>query len=61
MITKSYHKPYTYYLFRDDNTEIEFVKFNGVPARFKGNKKFTKKDKELINKYFKTPKTQELK
>ncbi len=58
MITKSFHKPNTYYLFRDDNTEIEFLKRKGVPPKIKGDKKFTNKDKETINNYFKLSKNE---
>lgn len=53
MITKSYHKPYIFYLFRDDNTEVEFQKKLGLTVRIIGDYKFSKKDKEYINKYFK--------
>ena len=53
MITKSLHKPNTYYLFRDDNTELEFEKRKGVPPKIKGDYKFRSEDKEAINNYFK--------
>lgn len=54
MITKSYHRAYRYYLFRDDNTEVPFEKRPGVPPKIIGDFKFRKEDIEIINNYFKT-------
>ena len=59
MIAKSYHKPRTYYLFRDDNTEVEFIKRKGVPPKTK-HYKLSMKDKETINNYFKTKNNERL-
>ena len=53
MIVKSHHKKFTYYLFRDDNTEIEFIKKKGASPKIKGDIKLAEKDKETIKKYFK--------
>ena len=52
MIVKSCHRPNVFFLFRDDNTEVEFLKRQGVPPKAK-NYKLSKKDKETINNYFK--------
>ena len=52
MIVKSTHKTYTFYLFRDDNTEVEFKKRTGEPARIVGDYKFSASDKEYIKNYF---------
>ncbi len=57
MITKSFHKPNTYYLFRDDNTEVEFLKRKGVPPKAK-HYKLSQNDKETINNYFKLSKNE---
>ena len=35
MIVKSCHRPNVYFLFRDDNTEVEFLKRQGVPPKAK--------------------------
>ena len=53
MIVKSCHRPYIYFLFRDDNTEITFFKRPGVPPKNRGDMKLRTKDKELIKEYFK--------
>ena len=52
MIVKSYHKTNVYYLFRDDNTEVEFLKRKGLQPKAK-HYKLSQKDKETINNYFK--------
>ena len=52
MIVKSTHKPYTFYLFRDDNTEVEFKKRTGEHARVVGDYKFSALDKKCVRNYF---------
>lgn len=59
MIVKSCHRPNVYFLFRDDNTEVEFSKRQGVPPKPKYYK-LTQKDKETINNYFKLTEKQTL-
>tara|TARA_R110002051_G_scaffold53626_1_gene100960 strand:+ start:438 stop:617 length:180 start_codon:yes stop_codon:yes gene_type:complete len=52
MIVKSYHRPNVYFLFRDNNTEVEFSKRQGVPPKAK-HYKLSQNDKKTINNYFK--------
>ena len=53
MIVKSHHRPHIYFLFRDDNTEIEFYKQKGRKPRIKHGMRFTIKELEIVKQYFK--------
>jgi len=53
MIVKSLYRPYIYFLFRDDNTEIEFEKKPKYAPKTRGNNRLTEKEKQLIKRYFK--------
>ena len=53
MIVKSHHRPHIYFLFRDDNTEIEFYKPIGYAPRVNKGMRLTTEDKLIIKQYFK--------